>query len=174
MKFPVILLFSFIFFSVNSSYGKFSKSALTSYDSSIRYPISSLLPLYYGLKNALVNSNASDASEKANALVNGLNGIDRSSLSPGELNAFISLQSKLIYDARHIAEVQKIEHQREHFESLSMNMYSLAKSVRLSNQPVYRDYCPMKKAYWLSADKAIKNPYYGREMPDCGDVVNTF
>jgi len=55
------------------------------------------------------------------------------------------LQNKLSYDARHIAEVQKIDHQREHFASLSLNMYSLAKSVRLSNQPVYEDYCPMKK-----------------------------
>ncbi len=174
MKSPIIIFFSFIFFSFNSSSGKFSKSALPSYDSTIRYQLSSILPLYYGLKNALVNSNASDASEKANALVSALNGIDRSSLSASELKAFISLQSKLIYDARHIAEVQKIEHQREHFASLSMNIYSLSKSVRLSNQTVYRDYCPMKKAYWLSADKAIKNPYYGSEMPDCGDVVNTF
>ncbi len=174
MKYPAIILFCFIFFSANSSSGKFLQSVSLSYDSTIQFPVSSLLPLYFGLKNALVNSNASDASEKAKALVSALSGIDKSTLSPAELNTFISLQNKLLYDARHIAEVQKIEHQREHFASLSINMYTLAKSVRLSNQTVYRDYCPMRKAYWLSADKVIKNPYYGSEMPDCGDVENTF
>jgi Protein of unknown function (DUF3347) len=174
MKFAVIVLFGFFFFSVNSSSGKISKSAFLSYDSTIRYPLSSLLPMYYSLKNALVNSDASSASLKAGALMNAFNNVDMKLLSPAESKVFMSLQSKLIYESRRIAEVQKIEHQREHFASLSNNMYSLAKSIRLSNQPVYRDYCPMKKAYWLSADKEIKNPYYGSEMPDCGNVTNVF
>ncbi len=174
MKFLVIVLFGFFFFSVNSSSGEISKSLFPSYDSMIRHPLSSLLPLYFGLKNALVNSDASSASAKAGALVNAISSVDMKLLSPAESKVFMSLQSKLIYDARHIAEVQKIEHQREHFANLSNNMYSLAKSIRLSDQPVYRDYCPMKKAYWLSADKEIKNPYYGSEMPDCGDITNVF
>ncbi|HEY4936494.1 MAG TPA: DUF3347 domain-containing protein [Puia sp.] len=77
------------------------------------------------------------------------------------------------HQTRHIAEVQKIDHQREHFASLSLNMYTLAKSVRLSSQPVYQDYCPMKKAYWLSAEKEIRNPYYGNQMLSCGSITNT-
>jgi hypothetical protein len=31
----------------------------------------------------------------------------------------------------------------------------------------------MKKAYWLSPDKAIKNPYYGSAMLTCGKVTET-
>lgn len=174
MKFMATLLFSFVSFSAYSSSGKFSKSTFLSYDSTILNPLSSILPLYFGLKNALVNSDASSASSRASALVKAINSVDVKLLPASESKVFMALQSKLIYDARHIAEVQKIEHQREHFASLSNNMYSLAKSVRLSNQLVYRDYCPMKKAYWLSADKVIENPYYGSEMPDCGDVKNVF
>jgi len=30
----------------------------------------------------------------------------------------------------------------------------------------------MKKAYWLSAEAKIKNPYFGNQMPDCGSVKN--
>jgi hypothetical protein len=49
----------------------------------------------------------------------------------------------------------------------------LAKAVKLSVQPVYQDYCPMKKAYWLSSEAAIKNPYYGSQMLSCGKINDT-
>jgi hypothetical protein len=52
-------------------------------------------------------------------------------------------------------------------------MASLAKSVKLTTEPIYQAYCPMKKANWLSNDKAIKNPYYGSAMLTCGKVVET-
>ena len=38
-------------------------------------------------------------------------------------------------------------------------MISLSKQAHLAQQPIYEDFCPMKKAYWLSSDIAIKNPY---------------
>ncbi len=132
-----------------------------------------LLSLYYDVKNALFNSNASEAAAKAGLLLKAINSVDTTALSEKDHAAFMSLQSKLSFDARHISEVQKIDHQREHFASLSLNMYALAKAVHLSTKPVYEDYCPMKKAYWLSSDAEIKNPYYGNEMPGCGEIKNT-
>lgn len=41
------------------------------------------------------------------------------------------------------------------------------------NHAVYYQYCPMKKAYWLSMEKEIKNPYYGSSMLTCGKVIET-
>jgi hypothetical protein len=164
MKLPFLLAFSLISFSAGAkSYIEISGES----------PLSNLLPLYYNLKNALVNDDAADASKKANVLLNAINSVDIKTLSAKEHDIFISLKDKLSYDARHIAEVQKIDHQREHFASLSLNMYTLAKSAKLSSQPVYEDYCPMRKAYWLSNETAIKNPYFGSQMPGCGEVKNT-
>jgi hypothetical protein len=31
----------------------------------------------------------------------------------------------------------------------------------------------MKKAYWLSGDKVIKNPYFGSAMLTCGTITET-
>jgi len=45
--------------------------------------------------------------------------------------------------------------------------------VKLSDAPLYQQYCPMKKSYWLSKDAAIKNPYYGKQMLTCGKVSDT-
>ncbi|HXB28293.1 MAG TPA: DUF3347 domain-containing protein [Puia sp.] len=173
MKLSIILLLSIVSLSVSAKSFKSDMVEVSSYDSSIQSPLSKLLILYYDLKNAVVNSDAIAASDKAGSLLKAINGVDTKVLQADERKVFMSLQDKLSYDARHISEVQKIEHQREHFANLSINMYTLAKSVRLSGNPIYEDYCPMKKAYWLSAEAEIKNPYFGNQMPDCGSVKNT-
>jgi Protein of unknown function (DUF3347) len=175
MKLQLIMALSLISFSgtAKSVVFKFNCGAVYYIDSSSHSSLSNLLPLYYDLKNALVNDDAASASKKAEALLNAINRVDLKTLSGKEHDIFVSLKDKLSYDTRHIAEVQKIDHQREHFASLSLNMYTLAKSAKLTSQPVYEDYCPMKKAYWLSEEAIIKNPYFGTQMPTCGKVTNT-
>ena len=135
--------------------------------------LSKLLSQYYEVKNALVNSDATAAAAKAGELYKSIENVDEKTLSKKEHDAFKSLHYKLSYDARHISEVKELSHQREHFASLSLNMYALAKAVNLSAQPVYEQYCPMKNAYWLSSESAIKNPYYGNNMLTCGEVKDT-
>lgn len=136
-------------------------------------PLSQLLTLYYDIKNALVKSDANEAAVKAGEFLKALNGIDVKQLQEADMNAFKPLQEKLAFDARHISETKEIGHQREHFQTFSNNFYKLAKAVKLSDKPVYQDYCPMKKAYWLSSEAAIKNPYYGAQMLTCGKVSDT-
>lgn len=132
-----------------------------------------LLNSYYDIKNALVSSDAKTASSKAVDLVKALNAVDIKALSETDMKTFMLLQDKLGFDAKHIAENNGIAEQREHFSSLSNNIYKLAKTVKLSAEPVYQQYCPMKKMYWLSSEASIKNPYYGKAMPTCGKVTDT-
>lgn len=164
MKFSFII--STFFFAVIT----FSLQAQTATPNS---SLSQVLTQYYDLKNALVSSDAGTASKKAAELLKTIDGIDASKLSATDSKAFAAVQSKLSFDTRHIAEVQDIAHQREHFSVLSQNMYTLAKGAKLSAQPVYQQYCPMKKAYWLSSEAAVKNPYYGNQMLTCGKVTDT-
>ncbi|HZK64969.1 MAG TPA: DUF3347 domain-containing protein [Puia sp.] len=95
-------------------------------------------PLYYDLKNALVNDDAASASKKAEALLNAINAVNLKTLSGKEHDIFVSLKDKLSYDIRQIAEVEKIDHQREHFANLSLNMYTLAKSAKLTKSACLR------------------------------------
>ena len=94
-------------------------------------------------------------------------------LSDSEHTVFSALQDKLKANAQAIASSDKIEVQRTAFSSLSNNIYSLAKGVKISYTVVYQQYCPMKKMYWLSSEAAIKNPYYGKMMLTCGKVTDT-
>jgi hypothetical protein len=135
--------------------------------------LNTVLTGYYNVKDALVNSDAKAAAAASSNLLQSVTKIDMSAIPAKDHMAFMKLQDKLAYDARHISESTDINHQREHFTSLSANMVTLAKQAHLSLQPVYEDYCPMKKAYWLSNDTAIRNPFYGKTMPDCGKIAAT-
>lgn len=125
-----------------------------------------LLPLYYNVKDALVSGNASLAASKAGELVKVLNSAEAKTIAGTH-------QAGLLEHAGKIAESKDMKSQREHFAVLSTDMIALAKGSKLSAEPVYQMYCPMKKSNWLSSEKTVKNPYYGSSMLTCGKVVET-
>lgn len=126
-----------------------------------------LLSLYYNIKDALVAGDANAASNSAQEFVKEANSADASVLPQSSV-------AELVKHAGGIADTKNITHQREHFAELSSSMANVVKVVKLTDQPVYQVYCPMKKAYWLSSSKTIKNPYFGSAMLNCGKVAATF
>ena len=119
---------------------------------------------YYDIKDALVSGNPSLAHSKATELVE----ILTTDSSLPEISRIA-----LIKDAASLANTQDIKKQRAYFSDLSESIFKLAKGQKLSPQPIYKAYCPMVKASWLSKSSAIKNPYYGSAMLTCGSVVET-
>jgi Protein of unknown function (DUF3347) len=135
--------------------------------------LSPILTDYYQVKDALAADDAAAAATAAGEMLKAINGVDMKSMAPTDHMAFMSLVDKLAFDARHISESKDISHQREHFTSLSANLFKLASKVKLSTREIYEEYCPMKKAYWLTDNTAIKNPYFGSSMSTCGKVTAT-
>ena len=125
--------------------------------------VSKLYQNYLTLKNALVTDNSDEASKAANAFIKSASMIDYKVLSEGNLDI-------LRKDASKIADSRSIEAQRESFNSLSKNVIALTQKFKLADHSVFIQYCPMAKASWLSAEKNIKNPYYGSSMLTCGSV----
>lgn len=132
--------------------------------------------LYFDLKDALTKDDGVTASIKAKALFNAIDKVEMSKMNATQHQIWMKYQEKLSYDAEHIKGVTETEHQREHFISLSKNMYEVMKVFKL-NVPVYYDFCPMtndgKGATWLSLQQLISNPYLGKHMPTCGKVQET-
>lgn len=125
-----------------------------------------LLTRYYNIKDALVAGDGSLAAANARDFIKIANTIDYKVISEGNINAMLK-------DATSISETKDLNKQRQHFVNLSNNLVALAKATKLSDSPIYQQYCPMKKANWLSSEQAIKNPYYGNAMLTCGSVVET-
>jgi hypothetical protein len=135
-------------------------------------PISGLLSKYYNIKNALVANDAANAAKEAADFTALAKGVNITALAAGEQQVFKSIQDKLVADASTIAGSKDLTKQRTSFQTLSANIITLSKATKVNN-PVYVAYCPMKRAYWLSAEQGIKNPYYGTAMLTCGSVTET-
>ena len=131
---------------------------------------------YFALKDALVKTDGNTASATGAALLIAVDAVEMGKLKMEEHTIWMKIEKGLKTDAQHIKENKDTEHQREHFISLSKNMYDLIKAAKPAEK-VYYQFCPMandgKGANWLSKESAIKNPYYGSQMLSCGKVVET-
>ena len=125
--------------------------------------ISKLYQNYISIKDALITDNSDAASKAANEFIKSVSMVDYKVLSEGNLDV-------LRKDASTIAESRSIETQRESFAKLSANMIELAKKFKMADSSVFVLYCPMQDASWLSAQKEVKNPFYGSAMLTCGSM----
>ncbi len=137
-------------------------------------PINGILTGYLQVKNALADDNGNEAASGAKAIGEEMAKLNKASLSATQKKAYDAVADDIKENAEHINENSgKLDHQREHFEMLSQDMYDLVKSFD-GTQKLYKDFCPMandkKGAFWISETKEIKNPYLGKKMPTCGDV----
>jgi hypothetical protein len=135
--------------------------------------VNSVIAGYIDLKNALAADDNNTAQAKAKTLNATVAAVQTKDMAAKEQSTWKSYVDKLSFDSRHISESASIDHQREHFASLSKSVYAVAKAFQVNAIPLYWDYCPMKKVNWLSDKQAIENPYYGKSMLDCGGVKET-
>lgn len=147
-----------------------SNTADTKVDGSMKEMVSQ----YLQMKNALANDNGKDAATAGKAFVESMGKMDKTSLVADKKKTWDDISDDAKEMAEHIGEnADKIDHQREHFDMLSIDIYDMVKAFG-AGQTLYQDFCPMynnnKGATWLSETKEIKNPYLGKKMPTCGSV----
>ncbi|PQJ30923.1 efflux transporter periplasmic adaptor subunit [Nonlabens arenilitoris] len=126
---------------------------------------------YLQMKDALVASDANQVSAFAKATSVSLKSVDIKSL--GSMEQSHIKKSIEMLDA--IATNDDLENKRDHFVILNENMVPIAMSINGTDEMLYVQKCPMannnKGAVWLSAEKDIRNPYYGDAMLTCGSVI---
>lgn len=147
-----------------------SSSNVAATESSIK----GIMDAYLLLKNALASDNAKSAASAGNDILTALQSVDMSKMDETNHKVYMGVVDDIKENAEHIKDnAGKIDHQREHFEMLSKDVYDLVKAFG-AGKTIYKDFCPMafdqKGAFWLSETKEIKNPYFGSEMAECGEV----
>ncbi|WP_316805299.1 DUF3347 domain-containing protein [Pedobacter nototheniae] len=135
-------------------------------DHNTHHQAPTVIASYYGLKDALVSGDASTASAKSAELTKAIESSDSKTIGDKD-------KSDLLKHVAMISGDKDINSQRAHFAPLSSSIITLSKSAKLSDAPIYVQYCPMKKSSWISSEKAIKNPFYGSSMLTCGKVTET-
>ena len=116
---------------------------------------------YISLKNSLVAGNPAAAQQTASGLAT-------------SLKAFEGCENTALI-AEKIAGTEDIKVQRKEFTALSSDVIALFKHADLKQGSIYVQHCPMANngngGDWLSSEKKISNPYYGKEMLTCGAVL---
>ena len=125
-----------------------------------------MVDAYLKIKDALVETNGKNAQESAKEAQ-----VELEDAGDGE--AVTLLKEEI----DQIASTESVEHQREHFNNLSVHMYAMVKANEKVDMTLYRQYCPMAfdntGAFWLSSSEEIRNPYFGDKMLKCGKVEET-
>ncbi|PZD78268.1 DUF3347 domain-containing protein [Mesonia sp. K7] len=116
---------------------------------------SDITTLYFDMKDALVSDKGYHAMKIAQVM--------QKRVTDSEMLATINT----------IAGTEDIEKQRDAFYVLSQQMLKFVEE-NITNGTVYKQYCPMAfndtGAFWLSEEKQILNPYFGKKMLKCGSV----
>lgn len=131
------------------------------------------LTAYFGVKDALVATDAAKAKTQATTLSSALSDVDAAKLSATDKKALVLAKTHAVA----LSKTADVTEQRGHFERLSTSMITLAKATKPAKReaaPTYVQFCPMagggKGASWLSDKKEVRNPYYGDKMLKCGSV----
>ena len=139
----------------------------------VQASLSKMLTNYYGVKNALIADDGKTANSQAGEFVKMLASVPMAKMNAEQHRILMDLFEKVKLDAQNISETKDVKNQRERFNDLSNNFFTMLKGLNANEQPVYQQYCPMAKGYWLSDNSAVKNPYYGKAMLTCGKVTET-
>jgi len=133
--------------------------------------INKVIDSYLALKNTLISADGNAAQNKAKDLLAALSEVPQKGMTPAQLALWTKYAEKLKYDSRHMLEVNLVLHQREHFASLSTNLFAVLKGFKLNQKNLYWEYCVMKSTYYLSETDKGKDPYMG--MANCSKVKET-
>ncbi len=121
-----------------------------------------ILDGYLKIKDALVESHGEDAQVAATEFL---------ALLDHESDAMVA---DLRGDVQSIADSADKHTQRNHFHTLSHNMYVFAKSTGAGKGRLHVHHCPMamnhEGGHWISDNTEVVNPYFGEHMLNCGKL----
>lgn len=129
---------------------------------------------YLKFKDFLAADNVEDAKKVAVSMQDNLAKINMSIFTGESHTVWMKFSSNLKNILQHVPHLSNIEEVREKFLQVSITMIEMTNTFNPFDKTLYIQYCPMadndKGADWLSLEKEIKNPYFGKSMLKCGEV----
>lgn len=149
------------------------KASFVKLDAKVNVHIKSILAHYMHVKNALVDSDSSEAKKGAAMLTEAIRQFDDSWFPAKQKSEYDKHKMAVKEQAHQIVSATGLETLRGYFAGLSTHVYELLK-VFSTGKKLYHNHCEMaldnNGAMWLSESIEIKNPYMGSKMMSCGSV----
>ena len=125
-----------------------------------------LLDQYYSIHKNL-------AADSVNGVAASAAAIAKISRQSAGTEAKAKIQLLALSDTAAKFNAADLKSARNGFGDLSDKLIAYLKASGAKTNPPYQFYCSMVKKNWLQPDKATLNPYYGKSMPDCGELVQS-
>lgn len=136
--------------------------------------IGDLFLKYIKMKDELANDDLLDAIHFSKQMKVSLKKVDMSFFKGNDHVVWMEYEPKIDLVLSKIIKSTQVKSARVLFVELSNIMISLTEKFNVNDGPIYIQHCPMANdnqgADWLSLDKEIQNPYFGKSMLKCGSV----
>jgi len=144
-----------------------------SIDANFKKQLTNVYKAHLKMEDGFLATDNKKVTASIPAITAALNKVDMS-LVKGEMHNHWMAGLKTLTEALgRIKNNKDIEKQRLAYADFNDALYSAIKMFGTSGETIYYQFCPMARdgagAYWLSAVKDIKNPYYGDAMISCGE-----
>jgi Cu(I)/Ag(I) efflux system membrane fusion protein len=127
----------------------------------LKEPAKSVMSNYLAIQASLAGDTIQGLDEHAKAIATAVQGDSTKTLPPD-----------IAAQAETLAQAKDIKAARAAFKPLSASLIAYIGHEKAAKGLYHEVYCPMAEASWLQTGKDIRNPYYGKEMLDCGELKN--
>ena len=143
-----------------------------------RKQIENVLTLYFEIHKALADDDPKTAQKLSRKLDKALSAVDMGVLSGQAHLVWMKAFNNLKKQADSLSATSDINKQREAFYLFSEDLISVTKQLGATEkEPVFQFHCPMafggQGADWLQNKPDLRNPYFGKMMLKCGELVGT-
>lgn len=129
-----------------------------------------ILQSYYAVRDSLANDsieNVRPGAEKLKDAVEMVRKAPSPAVTDADKQTLTQTLDEVVTAADALLKSTEIKGAREAFAQLSKPvMYVVAFHYHGETPQIF--FCPMKNLAWLQSDPKISNPYYGKEMLECG------
>lgn len=145
-------------------------------DAAFKKQLGGVYAVYFDIQKALATDDFSAAKKAAKEVGAALEKVDMKLVKGDAHLAWMTQLEEIKKTAEGIAITDKISSARNSFLTLSETLIHAADNFKPEfDQPVVHVHCSMafdgKGGHWLQEGKDVKNPFYGKAMSKCGDVM---
>lgn len=133
---------------------------------------------YTLIQTALAQDDLAQAKAAFSSMHAVLHMMPKDGMDAAAMARWDSTDARIMAVLHPMASAESIDSVRAHFMDFSAIMVEAIQTFGLGGDaPVYQFHCPMadnnQGADWLQKDKQLQNPYFGKAMPACGNLVKT-
>ncbi|MBN3582307.1 efflux RND transporter periplasmic adaptor subunit [Algoriphagus aestuarii] len=132
---------------------------------------------YLKLKDALTKDDLEAAKTTSKAMMEALKKVNMALFTGEAHNLWMTYDGNLKKALQSANSSNTIEELRKSFQILSTEMVKMTEQFHGYSGTLYVQHCPMadsnQGADWLSLEKSIVNPYFGKSMLSCGEITKT-